>query len=205
MKWTDADGVQHDMKAGSGSPHAVALQFGSPQMLPTELLFAFLDDVYVSNPGHTRVLFDLLGEKLAHVASSCMPGRRGCGTRLLSARPTSTIGETRGNLDSWHPGVSVGGGEPPLGGRGVGSRRPVCLADYPSMCGAHMSSLPQDSAPPGSRLSTRMAMMMACGERHASLVQPDVDLRHFGCSTAFPARVEACKWNVCVPTISQTI
>ena len=104
MKWTDANGVQHDMKAGSGSPHAVALQFGSPQMLSTELLFAFLDDVYVvSNPGHTRVLFDPLGEKLAHVASSCMPGRRGCGTRLLSARQTSTIAETGGNQDSRHP------------------------------------------------------------------------------------------------------
>ena len=45
----------------------------------------------------------------------------------------------------------------------MGSRRPVCLADSPSMCGAQVSSLPHDSAPPGSRLSTRMAMVMACG------------------------------------------
>ena len=56
-------------------------------MLPTELFFASLDDILVvSNPGRTRALFDLLGEKLAHVGIR-LPARKTRMWNKSSARP----------------------------------------------------------------------------------------------------------------------
>ena len=81
-KWTDADGVQHETHHHEGGEQGDPLMpflFSSAAhsalaevregMLPTELLFAFLDDAHVlSNPGRTRVLFDLLGARWHPVA-----------------------------------------------------------------------------------------------------------------------------------------
>ena len=88
-KWTDADGVQHDIHQHEGGEQGDplmpllfslaihnALAEVSEGMLPTELLFAFLDDVYVvSNPDRTRPLYDLLGEKLAHAGIRLHAGK----------------------------------------------------------------------------------------------------------------------------------
>ena len=71
-------------RGAGGSPEASALQFSDPQCVggsegrdaPTELLFAFLDDVFVvSNPDRTRPLYDLLGEKLAHAGIRLHAGK----------------------------------------------------------------------------------------------------------------------------------
>ena len=87
--WTDADGVQHDIHQHEGGEQGDplmpllfslaihnALAEVREGMLPTELLFAFLNDVYVvSNPDRTRPLYDLLGEKLAHAGIRLHAGK----------------------------------------------------------------------------------------------------------------------------------
>ena len=90
-------------------------------MLPTELPFAYFDDVHVvSNPDKTRSLHNLLEDKLAHVGTQLHIGKTKTWKKQRS--PNNDDLETR-----------------------FGTRRPVCVADSPSMRWPQVSSLPQNS------------------------------------------------------------
>ena len=105
-KWTDADGVQPDIHQHEGGDQGdpVMFLFSSldalaevrKEMFTIELLFAFST---VSTWCRTQAV---LGRCLTFSvrswptwASACMPGRRGCGTSLVNAFPTSTIWKSR--------------------------------------------------------------------------------------------------------------
>ena len=146
-------------------------------MLPNELLFAFLDDVYVvSNPDRTRPLYDLLGEKLAHAGIRLHAGK----TRMWNkaARPTSTIWETRFGTQKgsrywgpqWVQTCSCCEQRHPVWRRRADCGRPCHGSPTPSVPGRFSFNAPapgvttsSEQCPPGSRPVTRRAMMMACG------------------------------------------
>ena len=77
-KWTDEEGVQHDVHQHEGGEQGdplmplfislaihKALVEVKEAMRPGELLFAFLDESMVALPGRIRELYNLLGDKLA--------------------------------------------------------------------------------------------------------------------------------------------
>ena len=123
-------------------------------MLPTELLFAFLNDVYVvSNPDRTRPLYDLLGEKLAHAGIRLHAGK----TRMwnkASERPPN-IDDQKGSRywgPQWVQTRSCCEQRHPVRRKRSDCGRP-CHAWVPDaqcawqILSAHVSPLPQNRPP----------------------------------------------------------
>ena len=87
-KWRDSEGVCHDIHQHEGGEQGdplMPLLFSlaihdalctvQQNLLPDELLFAFLDDVYVvSRPGRTREVFNMLGVALQEQAGNKLHG-----------------------------------------------------------------------------------------------------------------------------------
>ena len=116
-KWTDAKGVRHDIHQHEGGEQGdplMPLLFSlavrnalvevRDGMLPDELLFAYLDDVYVvSNPDRTRVLYDLLGRLHAgktrtwNKASECPPNIDDLGDEIWNPEGIKILGTPVGS------------------------------------------------------------------------------------------------------------
>ena len=109
-KWKDLDGVQHDVYQQEGDPlmpllfnvaiHNALLEVKA-SMRPGELLFAFLDDVYVvvASTQRIREVYNLLSEKLAVVRIQLHAGK----TRMWNTAGTRPTDLEDLGPDVWNP------------------------------------------------------------------------------------------------------